>query len=482
MENNTENNKMENNKMDANNKNDKNDKNDFSRLPAIIKVVGVGGGGNNAVNRMIACNIKSADFIAINTDLQALKLSKAQYRIQIGDKLTHGQGAGADPEKGQRAAEESKLAITEAIKDADLVFITAGMGGGTGTGAAPIVASIAKELGKLTVAVVTKPFAFEGRVRMEHAEIGIANLRKVVDTLVVIPNEKLMRVASNLAMGDAFKYADDVLRQGIQGISDLIVAPALINLDFADICTVMRDKGIAHMGIGRGKGEGRTTEAVKQAVFSPLLETTIEGATSVILNITGSLDMTLSEVSEAAELVRQVVHKNANIIFGADIRENLEDEILVTIIATGFDTPTNERTVVKQGSRNDTNRLGFFNQNPTTQPMSSSMYPENPLNNSQRLNNRNNSFGSNQNGGQQNGFGGQQNNFGNSQSNFSGRQQNNNGWGYNQPSQNNFGQGQAQPQQQQAPNYGKNTFNSTRVSVEDDMPEFLKRLNDKNNR
>lgn len=309
---------------------------DMSTIPAIIKVVGVGGGGGNAVNRMIAANIKSAQFIAINTDLQALNMSKAQHRIQIGDKLTHGQGAGADPEKGQKAAEESRLAISEAIKDADLVFITAGMGGGTGTGAAPVVASIAKEMGKLTVAVVTKPFSFEGKARMDHAEIGIANLKKVVDTLVVIPNEKLMQVASKLTILESFKYADDVLRQGIQGISDLIVTPALINLDFADVCTVMRNKGVAHMGIGRGEGERRTVEAVKQAVFSPLLETSIEGATSVILNIMGSADMTLEEIKEAAELVREVVHPNANIIFGADIRETLNEEIIVTVIATGF--------------------------------------------------------------------------------------------------------------------------------------------------
>ena len=309
----------------------------ITNMPAVIKVVGVGGGGNNAVNRMIAVNIKSAQFISLNTDLQALNMSKAQHRIQIGDKLTRGMGAGADPEIGQKAAEESRLAIADAIKDANLVFITAGMGGGTGTGAAPVVASIAKEMGKLTVAVVTKPFAFEGVTRMNNAEIGIANLKKVVDTLVVIPNEKLMQVASKLQVLDAFKYADDVLRQGIQGISDLIVTPALINLDFADVCTVMRDKGIAHMGIGRGSGERRTVEAVKQAVFSPLLETSIEGASSVILNIMGGTDLTLMEINEAADLVRQVVHPAANIIFGADIRETLNDEILVTIIATGFE-------------------------------------------------------------------------------------------------------------------------------------------------
>lgn len=321
-------------------------KRDVSNLAAIIKVIGVGGGGGNAVNRMVEANIKSADFITINTDLQSLNLSKAQQRIQIGDKLTHGKGAGGDPEQGQKSAEESKLAISESMKDADLVFITAGMGGGTGTGAAPVVASIAKEMGKLTVAVVTKPFGFEGRVRAANAEIGIANLRKVVDTLLVIPNEKLMQIASKLPIAEAFKYADDVLRQGIQGISDLIVTPSLINLDFADVCTVMRNKGLAHMGIGHGKGDRRTVDAIKQAVFSPLLETSIEGATSVILNIMGSADMTLEEINEAAELVSEVVHPNANIIFGADIRESLNEEIIVTVIATGFQGTT--ETLVRQ--------------------------------------------------------------------------------------------------------------------------------------
>lgn len=324
------------------------DARDRATSPATIKVVGVGGGGNNAVNRMIAANIKSAQFIAINTDLQVLNMSKAQHRIQIGDKLTHGQGAGADPEKGQKAAEESRLAISEAIKDADMVFVTAGMGGGTGTGAAPVVASIAKEMGKLTVAVVTKPFAFEGKLRMDHAEIGIANLRKVVDTMVVIPNEKLMQVAAKLPIVESFKYADDVLRQCIQGISDLIVTPALINLDFADVCTVMRDKGIAHMGIGRGKGDRRMVDAVKQAVFSPLLETSIEGATSVIINVMGSTDVTLDEVNEAVDLVKEVVHPGANIIFGADIRDTLNEEAIITVIATGFDKTYNQQATTPQ--------------------------------------------------------------------------------------------------------------------------------------
>ena len=319
--------------------------NNMMRLPAVIKVVGIGGAGNNAVNRMIDAGIKSAQFIGINTDLQDLSMCKAQTRIQIGDKLTHGQGAGADPEMGQKSAEESRLAITDAIKDADLVFITAGMGGGTGTGAAPVVASISKEMGTLTVAVVTKPFRFEGSPRMANAEIGIANLRKVVDTIVVIPNEKLMEYASNIPINEAFRHADDVLREGIQGISDLIVTPSFINLDFADVRAVMKNSGIAHMGIGRARGEKRTVDAVKQAVYSPLLETSIEGASRVILNIMGSTDMTLDEIREATDLVTGVVKPGANIIFGADIRPSLDNEFIVSIIATGFDQPVKPQII-----------------------------------------------------------------------------------------------------------------------------------------
>jgi cell division protein FtsZ len=319
--------------------------NNMMRLPAVIKVVGIGGAGNNAVNRMIDAGIKSAQFIGINTDLQDLSMCKAQTRIQIGDKLTHGQGAGADPEMGQKSAEESRLAITDALKDADLVFITAGMGGGTGTGAAPVVASIAKEMGKLTVAVVTKPFRFEGSPRMVNAEIGIANLRKVVDTIIVIPNEKLMEYASNIPINEAFRHADDVLREGIQGISDLIVTPSFINLDFADVKAVMKNSGVAHMGIGRARGEKRTVDAVKQAVYSPLLETSIEGASRVILNIMGSPDMTLDEIREATNLVTNVVKPGANIIFGADIRPSLDNEFIVSIIATGFGQPVKSSIV-----------------------------------------------------------------------------------------------------------------------------------------
>lgn len=309
---------------------------------ANIKVIGVGGGGNNAVNRMIDANITSAQFVAINTDKQALLLSKAEHRLQIGEKLTRGLGAGADPEVGQKAAEESKASISEMLKDCDLVFITAGMGGGTGTGAAPVVAQIAKEMGILTIAVVTKPFGFEGKTRIDNCERGLENLRKYVDTLVIIPNDKLLKlVPKGTPIIEAFMYADDVLRQGIQGISDLIVTPSLINLDFADVRSVMKNRGLAHMGIGRSKGENKTIEAVRQAVSSPLLETTIEGATGVIINVKGGLDLALDEVYEAADLVKEVVDANCNIIFGSGIDESLNDEVEITIIATGFQSDAN---------------------------------------------------------------------------------------------------------------------------------------------
>ncbi len=304
---------------------------------ANIKVVGIGGGGNNAVNRMVAANITSAEFVAINTDKQALLMSKATHRIQIGEKLTRGLGAGADPEIGQKAAEESKAVITEMLKGCDLVFITAGMGGGTGTGAAPVVAQIAKEMDILTIAVVTKPFNFEGRKRMENAERGIENLKKYVDTLVIIPNDKLLKIVpKGTPIVEAFRCADDVLRQGIQGISDLIVTPSLINLDFADVKTIMKDKGLAHMGIGRGKGENKTIDAVRQAVQSPLLETNIEGATGILLNVKGGLDLPIDEVNEAANLVREVVDPNCNIIFGAGVEDALSEQVEITVIATGF--------------------------------------------------------------------------------------------------------------------------------------------------
>ena len=304
---------------------------------ANIKVIGIGGGGNNAVNRMINSNLKSAQFVAINTDKQALLMSKAEVRLQIGEKLTRGLGAGAEPEIGQKAAEETKGIIAEMLKDSDLVFITAGMGGGTGTGAAPVVAQLAKEMGILTIAVVTKPFNFEGKKRMENAEKGLENLRKYVDTLVIIPNDKLLKlVPAKTPIVEAFRYADDVLRQGIQGISDLIVTPSLINLDFADVRSIMKNKGLAHMGIGHGKGENKTIEAVRQAVSSPLLETTIEGATGVLINVKGGNDLALDEVYEAADLVKEVVDPSCNIIFGSGIDEGMNDEVEITIIATGF--------------------------------------------------------------------------------------------------------------------------------------------------
>ncbi|MDR0850214.1 MAG: cell division protein FtsZ [Christensenellaceae bacterium] len=311
---------------------------------ASIKVIGVGGGGGNAVNRMVAAGIRSAQFVAINTDKQALLMSQATHRIQIGEKLTRGLGAGADPEIGLKAAEESKQVVTEMLKGCDLAFITAGMGGGTGTGAAPVVAQIAREMGILTIAVVTKPFNFEGKRRMENAEKGIDALKKYVDTLVVIPNDKLLKIVpKGTPIVEAFRCADDVLRQGIQGISDLIVTPSLINLDFADVKTIMKNKGLAHMGIGYGKGENKTIEAVKQAVQSPLLETTIEGATGVLLNVKGGLDLPIDEVNEAAELVREVLDPSCNIIFGAGIDESLQEQVEITIIATGFNGAGEEK-------------------------------------------------------------------------------------------------------------------------------------------
>jgi len=309
------------------------DMDSFARL----KVVGVGGGGNNAVNRMIAAGLRGVEFIAVNTDKQALFLSQATTKIQIGDKLTKGLGAGANPEIGEKAANESRDEIAMAIKDADMVFVTAGMGGGTGTGGAPVIAQIAKEMGILTVAVVTKPFMFEGKKCMMQAEAGVEALKKVVDTLVTIPNDKLLQIADKkMPLVKAFNLADDVLRQGVQGISDLIAVPGLINLDFADVKTIMQDTGIAHMGIGRGSGENKAEEAAKQAISSPLLETTIDGAKGVLLNITGGPDLSLQEVNLAAELIQASADPDANIIFGAVIDDNLKDEIIITVIATGF--------------------------------------------------------------------------------------------------------------------------------------------------
>ncbi|MDO5556830.1 MAG: cell division protein FtsZ [Clostridia bacterium] len=305
---------------------------------ATIKVIGVGGAGNNAVNRMIDAGIRGVEFIAVNTDKQDIKLSKAGTKIQIGEKITRGLGAGANPDIGAQAAEESKAEIAEALRGADMVFVTAGMGGGTGTGAAPIVATCAKEMGILTIGVVTKPFTFEGKKRLSQAERGIESLKGKVDTLVVIPNDKLLQIIDRkTSMLEAFKMADDVLRQGVQGISDLISVSGLVNLDFADVKTVMLNTGMAHMGIGRASGENRAEEAAKQATQSPLLETSIEGARGVIINITGGANLGLHEVNTAAELVQRSVDPDANIIFGAVIDESLDEDIVITVIATGFE-------------------------------------------------------------------------------------------------------------------------------------------------
>lgn len=304
---------------------------------ATIKVVGVGGGGGNVINRMIEAGLRGVEFITVNTDRQALGLSKANKKIQIGEKLTRGLGAGANPEIGKCSAEESKAEIAEALKGADMVFVTAGMGGGTGTGAAPIVAETSREMGILTVAVVTKPFPFEGKRRTTQAEAGIDELKQCVDTLIVIPNEKLLQVVEKqTCLQDAFDMSDNVLKQGVQGISDLITIPGLVNLDFADVKTIMLDAGIAHIGTGRASGENRAQEAARQAIHSPLLETSIEGAGGVLINVTGGRDLGLLEINEAAELVQKSVDPEANIIFGAVIDENLKDEIVITVIATGF--------------------------------------------------------------------------------------------------------------------------------------------------
>ena len=317
---------------------------------ASIKVVGCGGGGTNAVNRMVEANLRGVDFVAVNTDRQALGLSKAQTKIQIGEKLTKGLGAGAIPDIGRRAAEESREEISQTLKGADLVCVTAGMGGGTGTGAAPVVAEVARELGCLTIAVVTKPFTFEGKQRMKNADMGINELKQTVDTLVVIPNDRLLQVVSKgTSMLEAFRIADDVLRQGIQGISDLIAVPALINLDFADVKTIMESGGMAHMGIGLGSGETKTVDAAKNAIASPLLETKIDGARSVLINITGGEDISIMEINEAANLIMEQADDDANIIFGAGVDPDLKDEVRITVIATGFEkTPFPTRDAKKK--------------------------------------------------------------------------------------------------------------------------------------
>jgi cell division protein FtsZ len=304
---------------------------------AVIKVVGIGGGGTNAVNRMVDARLTGVEFIAVNTDAQALMMSDADMKLHIGSAATRGLGAGADPAVGQAAAHESRDELKEALKGADMVFVTAGEGGGTGTGGAPVLAELAREIGALTVGVVTKPFAFEGRKRAQQAELGIESLRDRVDTLIVIENDRLLQVVEKkTSVVDAFRMADDILRQGVQGITDLITVPGLVNLDFADVRTIMRDAGSALMGIGTASGENRAAEAARTAVSSPLLETSIEGATGILLNITGGPDIGLFEVNEAAEVVTSAADQNANVIFGAVIDDAVGDEVRVTVIATGF--------------------------------------------------------------------------------------------------------------------------------------------------
>src|SRR6188508_732817 len=319
--------------------------NDSSRsYLAVIKVVGVGGGGTNAVNRMVDAGLRGVEFIAVNTDAQALLMCDADVKIHIGSKITRGLGAGADPQIGQDAAMESRDELKEALKGADMVFVTAGKGGGTGTGAAPVIAEIARELGALTVGVVTRPFAFEGRKRGDQAEQGIRTLREKVDTLIIIPNDRLLQVVEKrTSIVDAFRMADEVLRQGVQGITDLITVPGLINLDFADVRTIMTDAGSALMGIGVASGENRSSEAARAAISSPLLEATVEGATGILLNITGGADMGLFEVNEAAEIISSASDQDANIIFGAVVGESLGDQVRVTVIATSFDRGSRAR-------------------------------------------------------------------------------------------------------------------------------------------
>lgn len=315
-----------------------------------IKVVGVGGGGNNVVNRMVTAGVKGVDFVAVNTDKQALNGSAANYKIQIGEKLTAGKGAGSNPEVGRKAAEESRNQLAKALEDTDMVFVTAGMGGGTGTGAAPVVAEAAREQGILTVGVVTKPFGFEGRRRMTQAEQGIEELRGKVDSLVIIPNERLKYATDQkITFANAFEIADDVLRQAVISISDLIRDTGFINLDFADVTAVMKDAGLAHMGVGRAAGKGKAEEAARMAISSPLLETSINGARGVLINVTGSVDIGLEEVEQAATLVQEAVHPDALTIFGATFDETLDDEIRVTVIATGFaDSTETAASVVKK--------------------------------------------------------------------------------------------------------------------------------------
>lgn len=328
-----------------------------------IKVVGVGGGGNNAINRMVASGIKGAYFVAVNTDKQDLLASNADEIIQIGKVLTKGLGAGSNPEVGKAAAEESEEDIRKMLQGTNLLFVTTGLGGGTGNGAAPVIAKIAKEMGILTIGVVTKPFKFEGPRRAANAEKGVEELRKYVDSLVVIPNEKLYEIfKKDVSFVDAFRYADEVLHQAVQGVSEVISVTGLINLDFADVSAIMKDKGIAHMGVGRGRGANKTIEAVRQAVTSQLLETSIEGATGILINIAGGRDLTLSEVYEAVDLVRGVADKDCNVIFGANVNNDMSGETEVTVIATGFDKKDEEK---EEAPKFEENRADF---KPFTEP------------------------------------------------------------------------------------------------------------------
>jgi len=343
---------------------------------ATIKVIGVGGGGNNAVNRMIEHGVQGVEFIAVNTDAQALNLSKAEIKMQIGAKLTRGLGAGANPEVGKKAAEESKEQLEEVIKGADMVFVTAGMGGGTGTGAAPVIAQIAKDLGALTVGVVTRPFSFEGRKRSTQASNGIAAMKEAVDTLIVIPNDRLLEIVDkSTPMLEAFREADNVLRQGVQGISDLIAVPGLINLDFADVKTIMSNKGSALMGIGIASGENRAADAAKKAISSPLLETSIEGAQGVLMNITGGNNLSLYEVQEAADIVASAADQEVNMIFGSVINEDFKDEIVVTVIATGFKEDVSQPKPVRPIQQNR------FNSQPRREVVQKEEEQEQPVRN-----------------------------------------------------------------------------------------------------
>ena len=341
--------------------------NEYANYIQVIKVIGVGGGGSNAVNRMVDAQVEGVEFVVVNTDKQALELSKAKTKIQIGEKITRGMGAGANPEVGRKAAEESRGEIEKAVKDANMVFVTAGMGGGTGTGAAPVVADIAKQMGILTVGIVTKPFAFEGRRRMTQAESGISALTECVDTIIVIPNDRLLTISSAKTLfTEAFKMADESLRQGVQGVSDLIYRPGTINVDFADVTSIMKDAGLAHMGIGRAKGDNRAEEAARIAIESPRLETSIDGATGVLINITGGPDLTLFEINSATTLIQNCADANANIIFGTAIDNKMEDEISVTVIATGFPSGNKQKDI--DVDTNMINKNSNFNDEDLTLP------------------------------------------------------------------------------------------------------------------